>query len=44
MRLDRVGLPVYMTLFTPVEHTDGALRNEFYKEVLDKDAAQVKAI
>lgn len=32
------------TLFTPVEHTDGALRNEFYKKVLDKDATQVKAI
>jgi ABC-type phosphate transport system substrate-binding protein len=31
-------------LFTPVEHTDGALRNEFYKKVLDKDATQVKAI
>lgn len=32
------------TLFTPVEHTDGALRNEFYKKVLDKDSTQVKAI
>jgi len=32
------------TLFTPVEHTDGPLRNEFYKKVLDKDATQVKAI
>jgi ABC-type phosphate transport system substrate-binding protein len=32
------------SLFTPVEHTDGALRNEFYKKVLDKDATQVKAI
>ncbi len=32
------------TLFTPIEHTDGALRNEFYKKVLDKDATQVKAI
>lgn len=31
-------------MFTPVEHTDGALRSEFYKKVLDKDAAQVKAI
>ena len=32
------------TLFTPVEHTDGPLRNEFYKKVLDKDSTQVKAI
>ena len=32
------------SLFTPIEHTDGALRNEFYKKVLDKDATQVKAI
>ena len=32
------------TLFTPVEHVDGPLRTEFYKKVLDKDAAQVKAI
>ncbi|WP_348698033.1 hypothetical protein [Duganella fentianensis] len=32
------------TLFTPIEHTDGPLRNEFYKKVLDKDATQVKAI
>lgn len=32
------------TLFTPVEHTDGPLRTEFYRKVLDKDTAQVKAI
>jgi len=32
------------TLFTPVEHTDGPLRIEFYKKVLDKDSTQVKAI
>ena len=32
------------TLFTPVEHTDGPLRSEFYKKVLDKDSTQVKAI
>src|SRR5476649_916874 len=32
------------TLFTPIEHTDGPLRNEFYKKVLDKDSTQVKAI
>ena len=32
------------SLFTPVEHADGPLRNEFYKKVLDKDATQVKAI
>ncbi|MYM26262.1 hypothetical protein GTP46_26890 [Duganella sp. FT135W] len=31
-------------LFTPVEHADGPLRNEFYKKVLDKDSTQVKAI
>ena len=31
-------------MFTPVEHTDGPLRNEFYKKVLDKDSSQVKAI
>ncbi|MYM26264.1 hypothetical protein GTP46_26900 [Duganella sp. FT135W] len=31
-------------LFTPVEHVDGPLRNEFYKKVLDKDSTQVKAI
>jgi ABC-type phosphate transport system substrate-binding protein len=32
------------SLFTPVEHNDGPLRNEFYKKVLDKDSTQVKAI
>lgn len=32
------------SLFTPVEHTDGALRNEFYQKVLNKDATQVKSI
>jgi ABC-type phosphate transport system substrate-binding protein len=33
------------SLFTPVEHTDGAsLRNEFYTKVLGKDSSQVKAI
>lgn len=31
-------------MFTPVEHSDGALRSEFYKKVLDKDVSQVKAI
>lgn len=31
------------TLFTPVEHTEGALRNEFSQKVLGKDSAQVKA-
>jgi hypothetical protein len=28
------------TLFTPVEHSDGPLRNEFYKKVLDKDTTR----
>ena len=33
------------TLFTPVEHSDGAaIRNEFNQKVLGKDSAQVKAI
>ena len=32
------------SLFTPVEHTDGALRNEFYQKVLGKDSTQVKSI
>jgi ABC-type phosphate transport system substrate-binding protein len=33
------------TMFTPVDQADGsAIRNEFYKKVADKDAAQVKAI
>ncbi|MBY0556673.1 MAG: hypothetical protein K2P77_05665 [Burkholderiaceae bacterium] len=32
------------SLFTPIEHNDGPLRNEFYKKVLDKDSTQVKAI
>ncbi|QBI05052.1 MULTISPECIES: hypothetical protein [Pseudoduganella] len=33
------------TMFTPVDQADGsAIRNEFYKKVTDKDAAQVKAI
>ncbi len=31
-------------MFTPIEHTDGALRSEFCKKVLDKDTSQVKAI
>jgi len=31
-------------MFTPIEHTDGTLRSEFYKKVLDKDAPQVKSI
>ena len=31
------------TLFTPVEHTEGPLRNEFSQKVLGKDSAQVKA-
>jgi ABC-type phosphate transport system substrate-binding protein len=31
-------------LFTPVDQADGsAIRNDFYKKVADKDAAQVKA-
>jgi ABC-type phosphate transport system substrate-binding protein len=30
------------TLFTPIEHTEGALRNEFSQKVLGKDSAQVK--
>lgn len=33
------------SLFTPVDQADGsAIRNEFYKKVADKDAAQVKAL
>jgi ABC-type phosphate transport system substrate-binding protein len=32
------------TLFTPVEFTDGPVRNAFYTKVLNKDSAQVKAI
>jgi ABC-type phosphate transport system substrate-binding protein len=33
------------TMFTPVDQADGsAIRNEFYRKVTDKDAAQVKAI
>lgn len=33
------------TMFTPVDQADGsAIRNDFYKKVTDKDAAQVKAI
>jgi ABC-type phosphate transport system substrate-binding protein len=33
------------TMFTPIDQADGsAIRNEFYKKVTDKDAAQVKAI
>lgn len=32
------------SLFTPIEHSGGPLRDEFYKRVLDKDATQVKAI
>ncbi|TFW30391.1 hypothetical protein [Duganella callida] len=32
-------------LFTPVDQADGSpIRNEFYKKVADKDAAQVKAL
>lgn len=31
-------------MFMPIEHTDGPLRSEFYRKVLDKDATQVKAI
>lgn len=31
------------TLFTPVEHTEGPLRNEFSQKVLGKDTAQVKS-
>lgn len=32
-------------LFTPVDQADGsAIRNEFYRKVADKDAAQVKAL
>jgi ABC-type phosphate transport system substrate-binding protein len=29
-------------LFTPIEHTEGPLRNEFSQKVLGKDATQVK--
>ncbi|HYD81082.1 MAG TPA: hypothetical protein VEC06_14855 [Paucimonas sp.] len=33
------------SMFTPVDLAEGsAVRNEFYKKVADKDAAQVKAI
>lgn len=33
------------SLFTPVDQADGsAIRNDFYKKVADKDAAQVKAL
>ncbi len=31
------------SLFTPVEHTEGPLRNEFSQKVLGKDISQVKA-
>lgn len=32
-------------LFTPIDQADGsAIRNEFYRKVADKDAAQVKAL
>ncbi|WP_374586593.1 hypothetical protein [Pseudoduganella sp.] len=31
------------TLFTPIEHTEGPLRNEFSQKVLGKDSAQVKS-
>ncbi|MBA5640088.1 hypothetical protein H3H37_23785 [Duganella sp. LX20W] len=31
-------------MFTPIEHTDGPLRSEFYRKVLDKDTSQVKTI
>ena len=30
-------------LFTPIEHKEGALRNEFSQKVLGKDISQVKA-
>lgn len=30
------------TLFTPIEHTEGPLRNEFSQKVLGKDSSQVK--
>ncbi|MCE3260966.1 MAG: hypothetical protein K0R43_45 [Pseudoduganella sp.] len=30
------------SLFTPIEHTEGPLRNEFSQKVLGKDTAQVK--
>lgn len=30
-------------LFTPIEHTEGALRTEFSQKVLGKDISQVKA-
>lgn len=33
------------TMFTPVDQADGSsIRNDFYRKVADKDAAQVKAI
>jgi len=33
------------TMFTPVDQAEGsAIRNDFYKKVTDKDAAQVKAL
>ncbi|AXA92301.1 hypothetical protein [Massilia sp. YMA4] len=33
------------TMFTPIDQAEGsAIRNEFYKKVADKDAAQVKAL
>jgi ABC-type phosphate transport system substrate-binding protein len=31
------------SLFTPIEHTEGPLRNEFSQKVLGKDISQVKA-
>ena len=31
------------TLFTPIEHTEGPLRNEFSQKVLGKDSSQVKS-
>ena len=31
------------TLFTPIEHTEGPLRNEFSTKVLGKDSSQVKS-
>jgi ABC-type phosphate transport system substrate-binding protein len=33
------------TMFTPIDQAEGsAIRNDFYKKVADKDAAQVKAL
>ncbi|MFL6711160.1 MAG: hypothetical protein ACJ8HI_23415 [Massilia sp.] len=32
------------TTMTPIDQPEGALRNEFYKKVADKDASQAKAL